>query len=122
MRGLLWMLVFASQAFAEDPAEAVYKNIQVLKGVPSSQLLPVMHFMRSSLGVRCEFCHIAENGKYQLDEKPAKGRAREMLRLTRQINDANFGGKNVVTCNTCHHGSVATASVPGIAPDESPRA
>ena len=35
----------------DKPVEQVQKNIQVLKGMPSSQLLPVMHFMRTSLGV-----------------------------------------------------------------------
>ncbi len=58
------------------PMKAVFKNIQVLKGVPSTELLPIMNFMRSSLGVRCEYCHVAENGKYWLDEKAEKQRAR----------------------------------------------
>src|SRR6185295_19843951 len=69
-----------AQSQQEDKAvEAVNKNIQVLKGMPSSQLLPVMHFMRTSLGVRCDYCHVAENGKYWVDDKPAKATARRML-------------------------------------------
>src|SRR6266581_7331351 len=63
----------------DKPAEQVNKNIQALKGLPNSQLLTVMHFMRTSLGVRCDYCHIAENGKYWMDDKPAKQTARRML-------------------------------------------
>ena len=106
----------ASQsAQAEDkPVEQVQKNIQVLTGMPSSQLLPVMHFMRTSLGVRCDYCHVAENGKYWMDDKPAKQTARRMLRMVFEINRANFGGQSVVTCNTCHRGSTKPLPVPAI--------
>jgi len=106
----------ASQsAQAEDkPVEQVQKNIQVLTGMPSSQLLPVMHFMRTSLGVRCDYCHVAENGKYWMDDKPAKQTARRMLRMVFEINKANFGGQSVVTCNTCHRGSIKPLPVPAI--------
>ena len=98
----------------EKPVEQVQKNIQVLTGMPSSQLLPVMHFMRTSLGVRCDYCHVAENGKYWMDDKPPKQTARRMLRMVFEINKANFGGQPVVTCNTCHRGSTKPISVPGI--------
>ena len=104
----------ASSPPRPQPMEKVFKNIQVLKGVPSTELLQIMHFMRSSLGVRCEYCHVAENGKYQLDVKKEKQRAREMIVMTRQLNQVSFGGVNVITCNTCHRGSVMTTSVPEI--------
>ena len=98
----------------DKPAEQVQKNIQVLKGMPSSQLLPVMHFMRTSLGVRCDYCHVAENGKYWMDDKPAKQTARKMLQMVFEINKANFEGKAVVTCNTCHRGSTKPLAIPPI--------
>jgi len=98
----------------DKPVEQVQKNIQVLKGLPSSQLLPVMHFMRTSLGVRCDYCHVAENGKYSLDDRPAKQTARRMLQMVFDINKANFGGQPIVTCNTCHRGSTKPIAVPGI--------
>jgi hypothetical protein len=31
--------------------EEVYKNIEVLKGIPSDQLIPAMEFMNTALGV-----------------------------------------------------------------------
>jgi hypothetical protein len=102
------------QTQEDKPVEQVQKNIQVLKGMPSSQLLPVMHFMRTSLGVRCDYCHVAENGKYWMDDKPAKQTARRMLQMVAEINKANFGGKTVVTCNTCHRGSTQPSHIPAI--------
>ena len=109
-------LISANAAMQQNdkPVEQVQKNIQVLAGMPSSQLLPVMHFMRASLGVRCDYCHVAENGKYWIDDKPAKQTARRMLRMVFEINKANFGGQPVVTCNTCHRGSTKPVSVPAI--------
>ena len=98
----------------DKPVEQVRKNIQVLKGLPSSQLLPVMHFMRTSLGVRCDYCHVAENGKYWMDDKPAKQTARRMLEMVSNINKNNFGGQPIVTCNTCHRGSTKPIGVPSI--------
>lgn len=92
-----------------------FENLQVLqRDISNEQLLSVMHFMRSSLGVRCEYCHVAENGKYKLDDKKTKLRAREMIVMTRKLNEASFGGQNVVTCETCHHGAPIPASVPEI--------
>lgn len=99
---------------ADKPVEQVNQNIQALKGLPNSQLLPVMHLMRAALGVRCDYCHIAENGKYWMDDKPAKQTARRMLRMVAEINQNHFGGQPVVTCNTCHRGSTAPVAVPAI--------
>lgn len=106
--------VTSSSQTQEKPVETVAKNIQVLKGMPDSQLLPVMNLMRTALGVRCDFCHIAENGKYQLDDKPAKQTARKMIRMTLDINKANFNGETEVTCNTCHRGSTRPVGTPAI--------
>ena len=103
------------QSAQEDkPVEQVRKNITVLKGMPDSQLLPVMHIMRTSLGVRCDYCHVAENGKYWMDDKPAKQVARKMIQMVFDINKNTFGGKNVVSCNSCHRGSTKPLAVPAI--------
>jgi outer membrane lipoprotein-sorting protein len=104
----------SSSATQDKPVEMVSKNIQVLKGMPESQLLPAMHLMRTALGVRCDFCHIAENGKYWMDDKPAKETARRMIRMVFDINKANFAGEPVVTCNSCHRGSTKPIGVPAI--------
>jgi hypothetical protein len=104
----------SSEAPGEDkPAEDAFHNIQVFRGMPQSQLLPVMHFMRASLGVRCDYCHIAENGMYYKDDKTAKATARQMIRMVEDIN-RQYGGRPVVTCNTCHRGSPLPVGVPSV--------
>lgn len=108
---LLALLVagFASRSLAAEPppaepaAEQRYKNIQVLKGMPASQLMPVMHLMRASLGTRCDFCHVAEGNRYELDTEH-KETARAMIRMVLAINKDFFEGRTQVTCNTCHRG------------------
>ena len=52
----------------EQTAEQAYKNIQVLKGMPASQLDAVMAFFTGSLGVKCNHCHIP--GQFEKDDKP----------------------------------------------------
>lgn len=98
----------------EKTAGQARKNIQVLKEMPDSQLLPVMHQMRTALSVRCDYCHIAENDSYWKDDKPEKQIARRMIQMTLDINKANFDGKPVVTCNTCHRGQTEPVPVPAI--------
>jgi len=102
------------------PAEKYYKNIQVLQGVPSTEVMPIMNFMKDSLGVKCSFCHVTnDTGRWPVerDDKPAKGKAREMIRMMREINRANFPGRLAVTCATCHRGSHEPASMPPLRPE-----
>jgi hypothetical protein len=97
------------------PAEKFYKNIQVFPGLPSTELMPAMNFMANSLGVKCSYCHVTNDSGHwpmEKDDKAAKGRAREMIRMTREINKANFKGKLEVTCATCHHGANDPISTP----------
>src|SRR6185503_20768896 len=67
----------------DKPTEQVQKNIKVLNGLPQSQLIPVMNFFSASLGVRCNYCHVNNNGvwAFDSDEKPEKGTAREMITM-----------------------------------------
>ncbi|MDQ3282436.1 MAG: photosynthetic reaction center cytochrome c subunit family protein [Acidobacteriota bacterium] len=117
-RTLAFALLFAaltvsSQTTEDKPMEQTKKNIRVLTGVPSSQLIPIMAVMSNSLGVTCTHCHEASD--WSSDAKPAKDVSRRMIQMTRAINDSHYGGKVVVTCNTCHHGSVGTSPTPPVA-------
>jgi len=105
-------LLFATAQSADLPVEQTKKNIKVLQGLPSSQLIPVMAFMSNSLGVTCAHCHAKA---WESDEKPAKDTARKMMAMTRAINEQQFGGKLTVTCNTCHQGRVKPVATPDIA-------
>src|SRR5579885_257877 len=64
---------------APKPAEEVFKNIQVLKGVPSDQIGPAMQFISASLGVQCQFCHV--DGHFDSDDKMPKKAARHMMTM-----------------------------------------
>lgn len=103
----------ASRATAGDPpAEKRFQNIQVLRGLPSSQLYPVMSLMANSLGVTCAHCHTEH---FEEESRVEKQMARQMIILTRSINHAQFQGEPTVTCYTCHRGAEYPASVPEIA-------
>ena len=84
------------------------KNVQVLKRAPADQWFDTMAFIAGSLGVTCDHCH---SSKFETDEgNPNKLKAREMMRMVDRINQDQFGGKVVVTCNTCHRGNVKPES------------
>jgi len=92
----------------EQKASQRFTNLQVLGDLPANRLTWAMLFMANSLGVGCSYCHNMDNRAS--DEKPAKLRAREMLRMVQQLNAANFGGQPRITCFTCHRGHVSPAS------------
>ncbi len=101
-------------AAGEPTAEQKFKNIKVLRSMPASQMLPVMHLFEASLGVSCSFCHVTEGEQFELDTKQEKETAREMIKMVFDINKNNFEGHTVVTCNTCHGGKEHPAPVPPI--------
>jgi len=98
-------------ATAEKTVDQVHKNIQVLKGVPESQLMPVMNYMGASLGVRCTYCHVNKDGNWDFasDEKGEKKSAREMITMVAGINKTTFKGNAEVSCYTCHRGRTSVA-------------
>lgn len=99
---------------SEKPAEQVYKNIQVFKGLPATQLIGAMNFMAGSMGVSCNHCHMPN--QFAKDDKPAKQTARQHLQMTRALNDANFEGKAVINCVSCHRGTIRPDSALRIVP------
>lgn len=108
----------ASSAAASKLAEQEFKNIQALKGIPADQLIPSMQFIAASLGVECEYCHVAR--AFDKDDKKPKVTARKMIAMMMAINKDNFEGQRVVTCYSCHRGSAAPVGTP-IITDEEPR-
>ena len=99
-------------ALAGKKAPEVFKNIQVLKDLDADQLQSSMQFIAASLGVECSHCHVQHaNDK---DDKPAKVKARAMMRMTFELNKTSFEGKRIVTCNTCHQGAVHPHGTPAV--------
>ena len=105
----------ASPEQSNKPAEQAFKNIQVLKGMPSNEIVPAMQFIANSLGVECQFCHV--QGAFEKDDKKPKQTARKMIEMQMAINRDNFKGEQEVTCFSCHRGSENPVSIPTI-PDE----
>jgi len=91
--------VVEAQQPARQPrtAEQAFKNIQVIKTMPASQLQSAMSFMAASLGVDCSYCHTPP--AMEKDDKATKQTARRMLIMMNEINK-NFGDKTVVNCAT----------------------
>ncbi len=98
----------------EQLMEQKYKNIQVLKGLPAAQMHQVMTLISASLGVTCAKCHVRTGNDWEFDkdDKGEKKTARMMIQMTMDINKGHFGGRNQVTCFTCHHGHDHPVSVP----------
>ena len=109
---LIVTVLALGQAPAQKPqmAEEVFKNVQVLKGLPAELMQPSMQLMEISLGVHCVYCHDNDGTKRELDTKPQKAIARSMITMTQDINRTMFNGTNRVTCFTCHRGSTRPAS------------
>jgi hypothetical protein len=86
-------------------AEEVFKDIRVLKGIPVDQFMGTMGIFSSALGKNCSECHGLESGgnwALYARDTPLKQTARRMVLMVKQINDANFGGRQMVTCYSCH--------------------
>ena len=84
-------------------AEEVFKNVQVLKGIPADEFMNTMGFFAASLSFNCTSCHgLASAGDVArfADDTPLKQTARKMILIVRAINQANFAGMRRVTCYT----------------------
>lgn len=99
---------------AEQTMEQRYKNIQVLKGLPASQMRPMMNYISASLGVGCAFCHVRSGARMEFDKDDVnhKNIARRMIQMTMDINKNSFQGRTQVSCYTCHRGNEHTMGVP----------
>jgi outer membrane lipoprotein-sorting protein len=97
-------------------AEDVYKNIQVLKGIPENQFLATMGFFSASIGESCEFCHDDESSwaGYAKDNAH-KQTARKMVLMMNAINQSYFGGNRKLTCYSCHRGTDFPKVTPNLA-------
>jgi len=105
-RGILVIVAIAAPAAfgAAKPAlaEDVFKNIQTFKGKPASSVIPAMDALAGLLGVECTYCHVTR--EWDRDDKPRKQTARRMFEMQRYLNETHFGGRNRISCWTCHRG------------------
>jgi hypothetical protein len=113
----LLLIPVAATAETAKPAEQEFKNIQVFKGVPASQIDATMDVMAGALGVGCDHCHVKAEAPgtpwpMEKDDKAAKRTARKMVVMMQKINQEFFGGDQEVTCATCHNGRTEPRTVP----------
>ncbi len=93
------------------------KNLKVLPADTSpDRLRAAMRGFTGALGVRCNYCHVGEEGKplstfdFASDANPNKDRAREMMRMLGSIDghlkkiDPSGAERVGVRCQTCHQG------------------
>lgn len=116
--GGVWLVGMSSVIGAQSPAPM--KNLQVWpKDTPREQVLQTMRAFNESLGVECNYCHVAD---FASDEKREKRVARQMILLRDSINvmlaavvdkpagagpTAGPGQADApirVLCRDCHHG------------------
>lgn len=105
-----------AQAAGRWPPDSL-RNVQVIpRTTPVSQVIGMMRNITFDLGVRCQFCHVGEEGMplerfdFPSDERRTKRVARQMMRMVEEINrrvdtlPERTTPAVQVTCRTCHHG------------------
>ncbi len=98
----------AQTAPSQMLSENVFKNVTVLRGIPVDEFMGTMGVFSAALGFSCEDCHTAASNdwaNYAKDTSPRKVMARQMVTMMAGINKQYFGGRQVVTCFSCHRGS-----------------
>ena len=107
-------LLQAIKGQENKPAGEVFKNVQLLKNIPAGRFLRIMDAgYARSLGVGCDHCHVED--RWEADEKRPKLAAREMIVMTKKINDDLVMMEHIdnsepaVNCTTCHRGYVKPA-------------
>jgi hypothetical protein len=113
--------MIAAQGFAQkqqDHDDEKPANLKVLpKDISGEDLHKVMKVFSTSLGVHCNYCHVAQKVEGQdrphmdfaSDDKQEKDVARDMMRMTASINRdflPKMGDHTLeqITCVTCHNG------------------
>ena len=92
----------------------VFKNVQALKGIGVDDFMLTMGIMSAAVGSDCVGCHPSagtDHVDWALDT-PRKRTARRMVQLVTSINRDTFGGRQVVTCWTCHRGRDKPVTTP----------
>ena len=126
----LLSLVLPAAVAAQQPGSAGEKRpkLEVLQALPEAQLFSLMNLVATSLGVRCDYCHVQANPDlsrtpsnvggwvWDRDDKLAKRRAREMMKMVVELNASRFNGEAKVTCYTCHRGATQPARLPALPP------
>jgi photosynthetic reaction center cytochrome c subunit len=97
-------------------AEDVFKNVQLLKGIPVKEFMNTMGFFSAATNLNCIDCHSPQSEDldgYAIDT-PLKQTTRKMILMVNALNKANFAGERKVTCYTCHRATDRPEAVPSL--------
>src|SRR5215470_10530756 len=115
----LTCLLAATSAYGQQKpllAEDVFKNVQLLKGIPVKEFMNTMGFFSAATNLNCIDCHSAQSESldgYAIDT-PLKQTTRKMILMVNALNKANFAGERKVTCYTCHRATDRPEAVPSL--------
>ena len=107
----------AAQQQRPQLAEEVFKNVQIIKGIPVDEFMDTMGMFAAATNMNCVDCHTSdstESWENFAKETPLKQTARRMLLMVDAINKQNFKGVRSVTCYTCHHGDRRPQQIPSL--------
>src|SRR5688572_24434714 len=122
----------ASAQAAQEPApitsDKLFRNIQILKGMPVDTFFDAMGMFAASMGDDCTYCHSKDSVfRHEAfgDPTPRIQKARQMIVMMQALNKQYFGGQPRVTCFTCHRGSYSPVNAPRLSlqygvPDDDP--
>jgi len=99
---------------SDQKVEEAFKNIKALNGQRADMLNPTMVMFEAALGVGCGYCHDADANKREVDSKPQKQIARQMIEMVNSVNKTTFRGQARVSCFTCHQGRNIPIGVPNV--------
>ena len=113
---LAWPALGVAQAPGTWPPDSLINTQVIPRNTPVTQVIGMMRNFSSDLGVRCQFCHVGQEGQplstfnFPSDEKPTKQTARQMMRMVEEIRrrldtlPSHSMPHVEVTCRTCHRG------------------
>lgn len=108
--------ILAAQVAGKFPPDSLVNTKVIPRATPVIEVVGMMRDISFSLGVRCQYCHVGEEGKplatfdFASDEKRTKKAARQMMGMVKAINGSldtlpeRPAQKVEVTCRTCHRG------------------
>ena len=95
-------------------ADSDFKNVKILDIESKAEMKKYMKSISKDLGVKCSHCHDMDDKSL---DSPEKDITREMIKLTRYLNELlnsqsndTLKHKTHVTCWTCHYGKLEPAS------------
>ena len=114
---LLMSAPLSGQAAGKFPPDSLVNLRVIPKDTPVTQVVGMMRNITGDLGVRCQFCHLGEEGQplaqfdFASDQKRTKVVARQMMLMVREISSRldTLPDRPTpllqVTCGTCHRGT-----------------